>query len=333
MGDQSIHPRTLTTATTTGERATAESEPVTEASRSTDTATTWSDCPECGGRLTTDERHADRSCEECGLVVDSEQIDHGPEWRQFDTEVDAQKSRVGAPVTERYHDKGLSTKIGWKNEDAQGRTLDSAQRAKMSRLRTWDERFRQKDSQERNLKQALGEIDRMGSALGMPTPTREVASRLYRTAVSEGLLPGRCIEGIASASLYTAGRQVGTPRSLDEVSTVSRVERIRVQRAYRYLQRELELGVEPADPMAYLQRFHSELGFDGEVEYVARSLIEAATEQNLHSGKSPLSLAAGALYAAARLTNTDTTQAAVSEATDVSKVTIRNRYQELVDVA
>ncbi|MFC6838201.1 transcription initiation factor IIB [Halomarina ordinaria] len=289
-------------------------------------------CPECGGRVTTDERRADRSCADCGLVLETERVDPGPEWRTFPEVDDDTRSRVGAPVTGRYHDRGLSTTIGWKDADAFGQTLSGRQRAKMNRLRTWDERFRSKDAHERNLKQALGEVDRMASALGLPRATREVAASLYRTALSNDLLPGRCIEGVASACLYAAARQTESPRGLDELATVSRVERLRIQRAYRYVVRELDLAVAPADPLTYLRRFHSALGFDDEVEHVARDLIEVATDHNVHSGKSPLSLAAGALYAAARLTNTETTQAEVSEASGVSTVTIRDRYREILAV-
>ncbi|MFD1514517.1 transcription initiation factor IIB [Halomarina rubra] len=289
-------------------------------------------CPECGGRIVDDNQHADRACRECGLVIEAGQLDHGPEWRNHEGDPETNRERTGAPITELQHDRGLSTKIGWQNKDAYGQALEPNQRAKMKRLRTWDERFRSRDSQDRNLKQAFGEIDRMASALGLPQMTRELAARLYRSAITEGLLPGRCIESVASGCLYAAARNTDAPRSLDEIATVSRVERLRIQRAYRYVARELGLGVQLADPETYVTRFRSKLEFDEEVEYVARELIESAVEHNVHSGRSPLSIAAGALYAAARLTNTDTTQAAVSEASTVSEVTIRDRYQEILEV-
>ncbi|MFT4909156.1 MAG: transcription initiation factor TFIIB, partial [Natronomonas sp.] len=45
----------------------------------------------------------------------------------------------------------------------------------------------------------------------------------------------------------------------------------------------------------------------------------------------PVGLAAAAVYAASLLTNEKTTQAAVSEVADISEVTIRNRYHELLE--
>jgi len=146
------------------------------------------------------------------------------------------------------HDKGLSTNIGWQNKDAYGNSLSSNQRQKMQRLRKWNERFRTRNSKERNLKQALGEIERMSSALGLPKEVRETASVIYRRALSEDLLPGRSIEGVATSALYAAARQMQTPRSIDEVANVSRIDAMEFKRTYRYIVRELGLEVAPADP-------------------------------------------------------------------------------------
>jgi len=291
------------------------------------------DCPECGGHLIADDERAETVCTDCGLVVSEDEIDRGPEWRAFDAQEKDEKSRVGAPTTQTMHDKGLSTNIDWRDKDAYGKSLSSRQRQKMQRLRTWNERFRTRDSKERNLKQALGEIDRMASAVGLPDNVRETASVIYRRALDENLLPGRSIEGVATASLYAAARQAGTPRSLDEVTAVSRVERMEITRTYRYVIRELNLEVRPADPEEYLPRFVSELGLPEEVERTARQLLDNARSTAVYSGKSPVGLAAAAVYASSLLTNERTTQSEVGEVANVSEVTIRNRYKELLEAS
>ncbi|QLD86362.1 transcription initiation factor IIB [Natronomonas halophila] len=288
-------------------------------------------CPECGGKLSADTEHGETVCRDCGLVVEEDEIDRGPEWRAFDSAEKDEKSRVGAPTTNMMHDKGLSTNIDWRDQDAYGNSLSSNQRQKMQRLRKWNERFRTRDSKERNLKQALGEIDRMASALGLPDNVRETASVIYRRALDENLLPGRSIEGVSTASVYAAARQAGVPRSLDEVAGVSRVEKSEIARTYRYVVRELGLEVQPADPESYVPRFASDLELSDEAENRARKLLQNAKEQGVHSGKSPVGLAAAAVYAASLLTNEKTTQAAVSEVADISEVTIRNRYHELLE--
>ena len=288
-------------------------------------------CPECGGSLLSDSERGETVCEDCGLVVEEDEIDPGPEWRAFDSKEKDQKSRVGAPTTNMMHDKGLSTNIGWQDKDAYGNSLSSRQREKMQRLRTWNERFRTRDSKERNLKQALGEIDRMASALGLPENVRETASVIYRRALDEDLLPGRSIEGVSTASLYAAARQAGTPRSLDEIANVSRVGKDEIARTYRYVVRELSLEIQPADPESYVPRFVSDLKLSEEVERRARQLLQNAKEEGVHSGKSPVGLAAAAVYAASLLTNEKVTQSEVSEVANISEVTIRNRYHELLE--
>jgi len=288
-------------------------------------------CPECGGSLLSDSERGETVCEDCGLVVEEDEIDPGPEWRAFDSKEKDQKSRVGAPTTNMMHDKGLSTNIGWQDKDAYGNSLSSRQREKMQRLRTWNERFRTRDSKERNLKQALGEIDRMASALGLPESVRETASVIYRRALNEDLLPGRSIEGVSTASLYAAARQAGTPRSLDEIANVSRVGKDEIARTYRYVVRELSLEIQPADPESYVPRFASDLDLSEEVERRARQLLQNAKAEGVHSGKSPVGLAAAAVYAASLLTNEKVTQSEVSEVASISEVTIRNRYHELLE--
>jgi transcription initiation factor TFIIB len=289
-------------------------------------------CPECSGPVLRDKERGEVTCRDCGLVLDEDAIDRGPEWRSFDGEDHDGKSRVGAPTTALMHDRGLSTNIGWRDEDASGERLSARKRSRMQRLRTWDERFRAKDAQERNLKQALGEISRMASALDLAEPVRETAGVIYRRSVEEDLLPGRSIEGMATAALYAAARQHGTPRRVTEFGDVSRVDQTRVERAYRYLSRELGLAIEPEDPTKYVPQFASSLEVSDEAERLARDLLSVAKDHNRHSGKSPAGLAAAAIYAGGKLTNQKVTQGAVSEVSDVSCVTIRDRYQELLDV-
>ena len=44
-------------------------------------------CPKCGNtHLTKDYSRAELVCEKCGLVIDADLIDRGPEWRAFDAE-------------------------------------------------------------------------------------------------------------------------------------------------------------------------------------------------------------------------------------------------------
>ncbi|NHN43142.1 transcription initiation factor IIB [Halorubellus sp. JP-L1] len=308
----------------------------TEEESSTTTAkegeTETDSCPECESEtLVTSGDGDELVCDDCGLVIEEQSIDRGPEWRAFNHSERQSKSRVGAPTTQTMHDKGLTTQIDWKDKDAYGRSLSSEKRSQMNRLRKWQERIRTKDAGERNLQFALSEIDRMSSALGVPRSVREVASVIYRRALDEDLIRGRSIEGVATSCLYAACRQEGIPRSLEEVSEVSRVEQKEIGRTYRYVSKNLGLRMEPVDPKEYVPRFCSELEVSEEVKMKANEIIDVTAEKGLLSGKSPTGFAAAAIYASSLLCNEKKTQREVAEVAQVTEVTIRNRYQEQIE--
>lgn len=266
--------------------------------------------------------------EETGLVVDEDAIDRGPDWRAFSHDEQQSKSRVGSPTTPAMHDKGLTTEIGWQDKDVNGRSISGKKRQQLNRLRTWQQRIRTNEAGERNLQFALSEIDRMASALGVPDDIEEMAAVVYRRALSEDLIRGRSIEGVATGALYAAMRREGVPRKLAEVSEVSRVDRDRVGRAYRHLSQELGLEIDPTEPDRYVPRYCSALDVDAVVERKAEDIVAKTTAQGLHSGKSPSGFAAAAVYLASMLCDEKQTQADVAEIADVTDVTIRNRYQE-----
>ncbi len=289
-------------------------------------------CPECGSDELLQADRAELVCDDCGVVVEQQQIDHGPDWRAFNQKDKNKKSRVGAPKTKMMHDEGLSTTIDWKDKDAYGRSLSNKRKKQMDRLRKWQRRISTKDSKERNLRFALGEIDRMASSLDIPESTREVASVIYRRALNEELIPGRSIEAVAASALYAACRQDNIPSSLDEIVSASRVDEQEVARTYRYISRELGLKIGPTDPSEFVPKYASKLNLSEETQRKAIEIIEKSAEEGLLSGKSPTGYAAAAIYLASILCNEKRTQKEVGEVANITEVTIRNRYHEQAEI-
>jgi transcription initiation factor TFIIB len=284
-------------------------------------------CPDCGGRVLTDS--GERHCSECGLVVTEQEIDHGPEWRSTPSDDDS-RSRVGAPLRESHHDRGLSTEIGSGNRDAYGNTLSQKQREKMRRLRKWDRRFKTRNSKDRNLRKGIAEISRMKSALGLPDSTEETASMIFRRVMQNDLLNGRCIEGMAGAALYIAAKIERVPQTYSDLECVSRVGIDQVKTAEMTLLRELELGVAPTMPEEYIPRFAERLNLPQEHIRTAEELIEGIKGTTDISGEQPSSLAASALFAAGVYLGRVITQKQVAEECDVSEPTIRKQYRLLL---
>ena len=289
-------------------------------------------CPECGSKkLINDHERGEVVCGACGLVIDDNIVDMGPEWRAFDHEQRDKRTRVGAPITYTIHDKGLSTMIDWRNKDIYGRDIPARNRAQWYRLRKWQRKIRISGATERNLAFALSELDRDSSRLGLPRSVRESASVVYRNAVENKLIRGRSIEGVVAASLYAACRRCKVPRTLDEIADVSRVSKKEVGRTYRFLTRELHIRLPPTSPIDYVPRFASELNLSGVVQSKAIEIINQAMDNGLTSGRGPTGVAAAALYIASVLLGERKTQRDVADIAGVTEVTIRNRYKELTE--
>ena len=289
-------------------------------------------CPECGSnRLMRDYECAEIVCMGCGFVVAAKLADQGPEWRAFDDEQRTKRARAGAPLTFTIHDKGLSTMIDWHDRDVYGKRLAPGQKAQIYRLRKWQRRIRVSDATERNLAFALSEISKIANNLNLPKNILETASVIYRKAVKERLIRGRSIQGVTAAAIYVACRQCGVARTLDEIAQASTVNKKEVGRSYRFLIKELNYFIPPLRPGQYITKFSNQLTMQGKVEEIAHKILSAAKEMKLTSGRGPTGIAAAASYIASVLTGERKTQREIAEIAQVTEVTIRNRYKELVE--
>ena len=180
-------------------------------------------CPECGGtEVVRDNEKGEIICTTCGLVLSDHRIDTGPEWRAFTSDERDERARTGAPTSFALHDKGLSTMIDWRDRDSKGAAFSAKQRAQIYRLRKWQIRTRVHSSLDRNLAQAMTEIDRLSSQLGLSQGLREHAARMYRKLIAGRLWRSRSIDATAAAAVYAACRHRGSPRSIEEIAEHSR---------------------------------------------------------------------------------------------------------------
>jgi len=287
-------------------------------------------CPECGsGNLVEDFDKGEIVCGQCGLVLKEKVMDEGPEWRAFTREEKDERSRVGTPISYSVHDKGLSTVIDRVNRDAFGRELPAATRLQMLRLRKWQIRARVHSSADRNLAQAMAELDRLADKTHIPTSVKEKAALVYRKSLDKGLVRGRSISAIAAAALYAACRFTGTPRTLKEVADASLARKKDVARCYRLLLRELDMHMPISEPVNYVSKIGSKVGITEKTQRRAMEILQKADTLKIDAGKDPMGLAAAALYIACVLEGEKKTQKEIADAAGVTEVTVRNRYKGL----
>jgi transcription initiation factor TFIIB len=101
---------------------------------------------------------------------------------------------------------GSPTSVGWGRHTIQT-------------LRTWDSRIQVYTSTDRNLTQAFNELDTLKDKLGLPSAIIEKSAYIYRKAQENRLVLGRSISAVLVAAIYTACREMGIPRTLNDIAT------------------------------------------------------------------------------------------------------------------
>ncbi len=289
-----------------------------------------SKCPSCQSTdLIFDNERGELVCNSCGLVIEENVTDTGPEWRAFDSDQRTSRARTGAPIKYTKPNRGLVTEIDLYNKDIRGVRIPSKRQAQLYRMRKWHKRASIASSSERNYLIALPELNRVASYLGLPENIRESAALLYRKCVQNNLIRGRPIETVVQAVIYAACREAGMPRTLDEISNISGLPKKEIGRAYRVISHELGLKIPLTDPISYVPRYVNALKLSGEAQEKSIDLLKEAMRKGLVSGRSPTGVSAAAVYIAGALAGERRTQKEVADVAGVTEVTIRNRYREL----
>jgi transcription initiation factor TFIIB len=282
-------------------------------------------CPSCGyKKIVTDQNTGELFCGKCGFVVTEKISDTGAEWRSFSND-ESNRTRVGAGTSLTMHDMGLSTIIGKANKDATGKPLSSGVKSSIERLRTWDSRSQAHSSADRNLRQALNEMDKLKDKLALTNAVIEKAAYIYRKAMERKLVRGRSIQGLVAACLYASCRNTETPRTLDDIAKGINIRRKDVARCYRLILRELDLKMPVVDPVKGVSRIASIAGLSEKSKRKAIVILNEAKKEGIVAGKDPMGIAAAALYLACISIGESKSQKEISIASGVTEVTIRNR--------
>jgi transcription initiation factor TFIIB len=284
-------------------------------------------CPECGStNIIEDPVRGELVCQDCGYVISESMIDTSQDWRAFDSEQMTRRARGGAPLTFSKHDLGLTTEIG--KGVLELYKVAPSKRAQYYRMTKWHKRLIR--SKDRNLSYALSELQRVVSFLGLSRAIHEKIAKYYNEAVNRGLIRGRSIEAVIAALTYAVTREMGSPRTLEEILEVCNVNKREVGRAYRYLARELGIRILPADPASFIPRFCTILGLSDKVQAKALEILKKAKKAGISSGKGPTGIAAAVIYIASVLVGERRTQREIADTLGITEVTIRNRFKEII---
>ena len=296
-------------------------------------------CSVCGNKsvksaiVITDHESGEIICSNCGMVISQNIEDNTrPEWRSFGNEEGGgnNRSRTGMPTTLARHDKGLTTIIGRTDRDASGNKIDASIRSKMERLKVWDFRSHSHDSTNKNLMQAFNELDKLKDKLGLPDAVIERTAYIYRKARKRGLVRGRSIDGILTAAIYIACRDLGVPKTLKEVAAAISIRFKTLSRSYRILVTELDISTPPViDPMKCIVKVANNADLNENTKRRAMDVMNNLSKREISAGKHPMAVAATVLYVSCLKTGVNIRQADIADAAGITEVTLRNRYKDL----
>ncbi len=276
--------------------------------------------------LVTDSCTGEIACSSCGSVFSERITDSGEETALHSR--DHHNGSVGQKISLKMIDMGLSTIIESKDMDSTGRILSAENRRMFYRLRMWDRNSRS-DNSVKAFQKAFILLDGISSKLALPESVAEHTAYLFRKVAARGILTGRSTSGMLCATAYIACRITNTPRTLQDVAEAGNIKKKNLQRAYRFLSRELQLSPESYDPIEFVTRIANAADISERTERLAFKILNAAAKIGISTSKNPMAMAAAAVNLAANINHEKASLVKISEASGISTVTIRDRTNEI----
>ena len=270
-------------------------------------------------RVVYDEFRGELICLDTGEVIEDRLVDLGREWRSFDSATN--KERAETPNTLKVHDMGLHTIID--STTWIGRRL--AELNDLSRIVSSDDR---------KLAKALRLANEVINRLQTPTATRlkEEVGLILRKLVKSGVVGKRRLSAYVAAAVIAAAENLNVPIDQRFVLNFCGVTASELWEAMMKIRRDLGIVKSRTyDPRTLVLTLSHKAGLPTQVATLAIRIVEAGRESGALLSKGPHGVAAAALYVASILLDMRKTQTAISRSTEVSEVTIRNRYKDIID--
>ncbi|KLO19928.1 cyclin-like protein [Schizopora paradoxa] len=290
-------------------------------------------CPECrdlNPNIREEFGSGDLVCGNCGLVLGDRIVDTRSEWRTFANDEGDDPSRVGAAIDPLDGMENLDTLISFK--DGGSGVARELQRAAARSVN---------GRSERNLMLAYRQISSWCDQFSLPKTISDIAKQLYKRSDEEKLLRGKTQEAVIAACMFIACRQAHVPRTFKEICSLTRVQKKTLGQCYKALEQAFNLGapnghmhdngsggIPGTGAEDLLVRYCNHLDLPPNFQPICADIIKAARELGIGDGRSPVSIAGGAIYFTCYLLGRDKTAKEVSTVAGVSEGTIKLVYKQ-----
>ncbi|KAF8639987.1 hypothetical protein AX17_001233 [Amanita inopinata Kibby_2008] len=288
-------------------------------------------CPECrdpNPNIVEEFGSGDLVCGNCGLVLGDRIVDTRSEWRTFANDEGDDPSRVGAasdPLMEGIEQ--LDTVISFR-DGGSGIARELQRAASRS----------QNSRSERNLLTAFRDISSWCDQFSLPKTISDIAKQLYKRSDEEKLLRGKPLDAVIAACIFIACRQAHVPRTFREICNLTNVSKKVLGQCYKALEQAFNLtpGASAAStnstssttgPENLLVRYCNHLDLQANVQSICSDIIVAARKHGIADGRSPVSIAGGAIYFTCLLLGKTKPVREISTVAGVSEGTIKLVYR------
>ena len=287
-------------------------------------------CTECKSELVIfDVVSNELVCSACGCVASDKYYNNEHSSTYANQSEFRDRSRTGMPESLAIHHKGLSTLIGVGDTDARGKALEPAQKVKIQRLRTWNNRSQLNDSISRNLEKALKFLNNFGDKLYLSQAVLESAAYIYRKAAIKKLAKGRSTLGLVGAALYAACRETATPKTIADIAGVCNLSSKDIMSHYKLILRELSLQMPVLHGPDYVTLISNRLNLSEKTKREGLRIYSKVQQNRISVGKNPRALAGAVIYLASQTCNEFLRQVEICQVADISTVSLRKRCKEI----
>ncbi|SCU91417.1 LAMI_0E05820g1_1 [Lachancea mirantina] len=297
-------------------------------------------CPECKvfpPKVVERFSEGDVVCALCGLVLSDRIVDTRSEWRTFsnDDQNGDDPSRVGEASNPLLDGNHLSTRIG-QGQGGDTRLTRDLNRAQSKSI---------VDKKDNELQAAYAKITMMCDAAELPKIVKDCGKEAYKICYEERALRGKSQESIMASVILVGCRRAGVGRTFREIFSLTNVKKKDIGKTFTIIKNILRekrasgfanidtanISSSQTSAETFIPRFCSHLGLSVQISNAAEYIAKHCKEINVLAGKSPITIAASAIYMAILLFKVDISATQVSQVLSVTEGTIKGGYKILYE--
>jgi transcription initiation factor TFIIB len=195
----------------------------------------------------------------------------------------------------------------------------------------------QSSRSERNLLTAFRDISSWCDQFSLPKTISDIAKQLYKRSDEEKLLRGKPLDAVIAACIFIACRQAHVPRTFREICNLTHVSKKTLGQCYKALEQAFNLtpgasahnaaNSPTTGPENLLVPYCNHLDLPAIVQSICADIIVTARDHGIADGRSPVSIAGGAIYFTCHLLGKVKSARDISAVAGVSEGTIKLVYR------